>query len=183
MRKLDCLCHLANADNVPSILAHGLLSTERLLGLTGKAKTEWVAAPRRQRRESLCLVEGVTIPDQRPMPPSDLACALDDGLEPGDRYTLLNSYVFLWPNLKRTDRPRRACSYRPQVSLTWTPSPISNTSARMPSSRPSIAETHDASRHGAAATHWCPTRRGFKEAGRHGSARQPRSCCPLRRPT
>ena len=140
MRKLDRLCHLANADNVPSILEHGLLSTERLLGLTGKAKTERVAAPRRQRRESLCLAEGVTIPDQRPMPPSDLACALDDSLEPGDRYTLLNSYVFLWPNLKPTDRRRRASSYRPQVSLTLDAVALSNTSARMPSSRPSIAK-------------------------------------------
>jgi hypothetical protein len=119
MRKLDRLYHLADADNVPSILEHGLLSTERLLGLTGMAESERAAVLRRQRRESLRLAKGVTIRDQRPMPPSALARALDDGLEPGDWYALLNSYVFLWPNRTRMDRQRRACGDRPQVILTF----------------------------------------------------------------
>jgi hypothetical protein len=119
MRKLDRLYHLADADNVPSILEHGLLSTERLLSLIGMAETERAAVLRGQRRESLRLAKGVTIRDQRPMPPSALARALDDGLEPGDWYALLNSYVFLWPNRKRMDRQRRACGDRPQVILTF----------------------------------------------------------------
>ena len=118
-RKLDRLYHLADADNVPSILKHGLLSTERLLGLTGMAETERAAFLRRQRRDSLPLAKGVTIRDQRPMPPSALAPALDDGLEPGDWYALLNSYVFLWPDKERMDRQRRACGDRPQVVLTF----------------------------------------------------------------
>ena len=118
-RKLDRLYHLADADNVPSILKHGLLSTERLLGLTGVAETERAAFLRLQRRDSLRLAEGVTIRDQRPMPPSALAQALDDGLEPGDWYALLNSYVFLWPDRERMDRQRRSCGDRPQVILTF----------------------------------------------------------------
>jgi len=141
MRKLDRLCHLADADNVPSILERGLL-TERLLGPTGMAKTERAAAPRRQRRESLRRAECVTIPEQRPMPPSDLACALDDGSELGD------FYVSLGPNRKRMDRQRHACSYRPQVAL------IEHFGTH-PFLCPSIAETHDASWRVAAATHWC----------------------------
>jgi hypothetical protein len=119
LRKLDRLYHLADADNLPSILEHGLLSTERLLGLTGMAETERTAFLRRQRRDSLPLAEGVTIRDQRPMPPSALAQALDDGLEPGDWYALLNSYVFLWPDKERMGRQRRACGDRPQVVLTF----------------------------------------------------------------
>jgi hypothetical protein len=119
MRKLDRLYHLADADNVPSILEHGLHSTERLLGLTGMAETERAAFLRCQRRDSLRLAEGVTIRDQRPMPPSALAPALDDGLEPGDWYALLNSYVFLWPDRERMDRQRRACGDRAQAILTF----------------------------------------------------------------
>jgi hypothetical protein len=119
IRKLDRLDHLADADNVPSILKHGLLSTERLLGLTGMAETERAAFLRRQRRDSLRLAEGVTIRDQRPMPPSALAQVLDDGLEPGDWYALLNSYVFLWADKERMGRQRRACGDRPQVVLTF----------------------------------------------------------------
>jgi hypothetical protein len=119
MRKLDRLYHLANADNVPSILKHGLLSTERLLGLTGMAEAERAAFLRRQRRDNLRLAEGVTIRDQRPMPPSALAQALDDGLEPADWYALLNSYVFLWPDRERMDRQRGACGNRPQIILTF----------------------------------------------------------------
>jgi hypothetical protein len=119
MRKLDRLYHLADADNAPSILKHGLLSTERLLGLTGVAETERAAVLHRQRRHSLRLADGVTIRDQRPMPPSALAPVLDDGLEPSDWYALLNSYVFLWPDRERMDRQRRACGDRPQVILTF----------------------------------------------------------------
>jgi hypothetical protein len=119
MRKLDCLFHLADAGNVPSILKHGLRSTELLLDLTGMAETERAVFLRRQRRGSLRLAEGVTIRDQSPMPPSALAQALDNGLEPGDWYALLNSYVFLWPDWKRMDRQKRACGDRAQVILTF----------------------------------------------------------------
>jgi hypothetical protein len=53
------------------------------------------------------------------MPPSALAPALDDGLEPADWYALLNSFVFLWLDPKRMERQRRACGDRPQVLLTF----------------------------------------------------------------
>ena len=109
----------AEADNVPSILKHGLLSTERLLGLTGLAEMERATILRRQRRDSLRLADGVTIRDQRPMPPSALGQALDDGLEPGDWHALLNSYVFLWPDWKRMARQRCACYDRAQRVLTF----------------------------------------------------------------
>lgn len=119
MRKLDRLYHLADADNVPSILKHGLLSTERLLGLIGMAETERAMVLRRQRQDSLRLADGATIRDQRPMPPSALSQALDGGLEPGDWYALLNSYVFLWPDWERMVRRRRACCDRAQRVLTF----------------------------------------------------------------
>lgn len=53
------------------------------------------------------------------MPPSALAGALENGLEPADWYALLNSFVFLWPDRERMDRQRRACGSRPQVVLTF----------------------------------------------------------------
>ena len=119
MRTLDRLYHLAEESNVPSILRHGLLSTERLLQLAGMAEADRTAFLRQQRPKGIQLADGVTIRDQSPMPPSALAPALDDGMRPGDWYALLNSFVFLWPDRDRMERQRRACGDRPQVILTF----------------------------------------------------------------
>ncbi len=113
------LFHLAEADNVPSILAHGLLSTRRLLGLAGVPEAEHRDVLRRHRPDAVRLSEQVMIRDQRPMPPGALAGALADGLEPGDWYALLNGFVFLWPQRDRMERQRGACGGRAQVVLTF----------------------------------------------------------------
>jgi hypothetical protein len=119
MRKLERLYHVAEASNLPSILKHGLLSTECLLQLTVMPADGQAVFLRRHRRTGLRLADGVTIRDQAPMPPSALAPALDDGLTPEDWYALLNGFVFLWPDRDRMERQRRACGHRPQVVMTF----------------------------------------------------------------
>lgn len=117
--RVRCLYHLAEASNLLSIREHGLLSTERLLDLTGTSGPEKDLFLRTQRREGVRLSDGVRIRDQRPMPPSALAKALDDGLSPADWYTLLNSFVFMWADRERVERQRHACGDRPQYLLTF----------------------------------------------------------------
>jgi hypothetical protein len=113
------LYHLAEADNLDSILKHGLLSTERLLELAGLTDQDRADVMRRHRATNVRLPSGALIRDQAPMPPSALASALDDGMEPGDWYALLNSHVFLWPEKERLERQRKACGGRPQFVLTF----------------------------------------------------------------
>ena len=113
------LYHLAEADNLDSILKHGLLSTERLLERAGLPVAERAEAMRRHRPVHVRLPTGTLIRDQAPMPPSALASALDDGMEPGDWYALLNSHVFLWPDRERLERQRKACGIRLQFMLTF----------------------------------------------------------------
>jgi hypothetical protein len=119
MRPIERLYHLAEADNLPSILQHGLMSTGRLLSLVGVPEAERATLLRRHRPDSFRLSESVLIRDQGPMPPAALARALMDGLEPADWYTLLNGHVFLWPDRERMDRQRHACGSRPQVLFTF----------------------------------------------------------------
>jgi hypothetical protein len=117
--RIEKLFHLAEASNLPSILEHGLMSTERLLHTSGMSDEERAARLRGHRPDNVRVSQRVLIRDQRPMPPSALAPALDDGLEPADWYALLNSFVFLWLDPKRMERQRRACGDRPQVLLTF----------------------------------------------------------------
>ncbi len=119
MRRLERLYHLAEADNLMSILEHGLMSAERLLDLVGISEPERRALLRGHRPDCVRLSKSVLIRDQRPMPPSALARALEDGLEPADWYALLNSHVFLWPDRDRMERQRQACGGRPQALLTF----------------------------------------------------------------
>jgi hypothetical protein len=60
-------CPQAEADNLPSILQHGLMSTERLLSLVGMPEAERATLLRRHRPDSFRLSESVLIRDQRPM--------------------------------------------------------------------------------------------------------------------
>jgi hypothetical protein len=118
-RPPELLYHLAEADNLDSILRHGLMSTARLLGLAGIAGSERAKILHDHRKDGVRLPNGVLIRDQRPMPPAALAKALDDGLVPGDWYALLNSFVFMWSDPKRMLRQREACGERAQVLLTF----------------------------------------------------------------
>jgi len=119
MQPLERLYHLAEPDNLPSIREHGLMSTEKLLGLIGMPDDERAAWLRQHRPNSVRLSDGVLIRDQRPMPPNALARALVDGLSPADWYALLNRHVFLWPGRDRMELQRNACGDRPQVLLTF----------------------------------------------------------------
>jgi hypothetical protein len=118
-RRIERLCHPPEADNLVSILNHGLMSTERLVRLAGISEPASIALLRTHRPDKVRLRKGVVIRDLRPMPPAALAGALEDGLEPADWYALLNSFVFLWSDRERMDRQRRACGNRPQVVLTF----------------------------------------------------------------
>jgi hypothetical protein len=117
--RFGSLYHLADTENLTSILRHGLMSTERLLLLADVAAPERAALLRCHRRMNLQLRDGLVIRDQRPMPPAALAPALKDGLTPSDWYALLNSFVFLWPDRQRMQRQRSACRDRPQTVLTF----------------------------------------------------------------
>lgn len=118
-QRIETLYHLAEADNLASILAHGLMSTERLLDLVRIAEPKRRELLRKHRPENVRLSDGVMIRDQRPMPPAALGPSLEDGLVPSDWYALLNGFVFLWPDRERMSRQRRACTGRPQMVLTF----------------------------------------------------------------
>ena len=119
IRRITKLYHLAEATNLPSILRHGLLSTERLLALAGVGDEERAEIVRRHRPDCVTLVNGVVIRDQKPMPPNMLAPALADGLQPSEWYALLNQFVFLWPSRERLERQKRAYRPRPQIVLVF----------------------------------------------------------------
>jgi hypothetical protein len=119
MRRFDRLYHLAETGNIPSILEHGLMSTERLLNLVRTREPERTTLLRSYRPNCVRLSKNVLIRDQRAMPPIALARALEDGLEPADWYALLNGHVFLWPDRERMDRQRQACGDRRQALITF----------------------------------------------------------------
>jgi hypothetical protein len=85
-RRIESVYHLAETDNLASILEHGLMSTKRSLDLMRIAESERgeFLFLRRHRPENVRLSEGVVIRDQRPMPPAALTPALDDDLVPSD---------------------------------------------------------------------------------------------------
>jgi hypothetical protein len=116
---MEYLYHLAEAYNLRSILKHGLMSTERLVGMTQIPEPERKAILRGHRPGNVRLSDDVLIRDQRPMPPAALAKALDGDLDPADWYALLNGFVFFWLDRERMDRQRSACGTRPQVVLTF----------------------------------------------------------------
>ncbi|MBV9878812.1 MAG: hypothetical protein JO025_29055, partial [Verrucomicrobia bacterium] len=101
--------HLADPANWPSIRQHGLLSTERLLDLAKVPEKEREAILFHHRPESVVLSNGVTIRDQKPMPPLLLARALPKDVSPSEWYRFLNRFVFLWSNRERVERHLGAC--------------------------------------------------------------------------
>jgi hypothetical protein len=111
--------HIAEQSNLDSIKRHGLLSTEQLLKLTGFKKNESADFLGQHRPRSLVLANGITIRDQRPMPPTLLSPALLDGMTPPDWYRLLNGFVFLWANKERVKRHLRAFDNHRQALLVF----------------------------------------------------------------
>jgi hypothetical protein len=109
--------HWTEAPNLPSILRHGLLSTERLLALSNLPEERRETILSQHRPSQLVLPNGVIIRDQTPMPPNLLAKALPKEISPSDWYRFLNRFVFLWANRERVERHRRAFRGRPQALL------------------------------------------------------------------
>ena len=114
----DHIFHLAEGENLKSILEQGLMSTAKLVARQALPDQEKAALLRGHRSTHLRL-QGTLIRDQVPMPPAVLAPALDDGMEPGDWYVLVNEHVFFWPDRERLDRHSKACSSRPQYLMTY----------------------------------------------------------------
>lgn len=110
--------HLAEGQNRDSILEQGLMSTAKLLARHKMPDQEKIALLRAHRPTHLRF-QGILIRDQAPMPPSALAPALDDGLEPSDWYELVNEHVFFWPDRNRLERHLKACRSRVQLLLTF----------------------------------------------------------------
>lgn len=113
----DCVYHLAEASNWPSIQRHGLLSARHLLDLAGVFGADRERLERRQRLEHTELPNGVQVRDQRPMPPAGLEACLA-GMTLAEWYALINAHVFFWLDPERLNRQRAACEPRPQVVLT-----------------------------------------------------------------
>jgi len=94
------LYHMAWEGAWPSIVKHGLLSTEALLDLydvTGERRSKILAT---HRAESVRIEHPqygtAMIRDQKPMNDTKLSRCLTGGLKPADWYRLLNSKVFFW---------------------------------------------------------------------------------------
>ena len=107
-QRYPCLYHMAEATALPSIRAHGLLSTAALLDLY---EIHGAARERieRVRRPAFVEVEHprhgrALIRDQWPLSDATLAPVLRDGLTPADWYALLNARVFCWVDEKRLTR-------------------------------------------------------------------------------
>lgn len=118
------LWHMAMDGSWPSIRAHGLLSTSKLLdlyGIEGRARS---AIEDERRPESVPIsgrgLPGAKIRDQKPISDAALKGCLKDGLTPSDWYKELNGRVFFWPSRLRLRRLLGARAYRsdPQVVIT-----------------------------------------------------------------
>jgi len=109
--------HLAHRSNLDSIRKLGLISTTELLkelDIPSERQEEIIA---QQRPKSIILQENLIIRDQSPMPPTALAKTLPPGVMPSDWYRLMNSFVFLWPDLERVERHRAAHSKDAELVL------------------------------------------------------------------
>jgi Family of unknown function (DUF7002) len=182
MRPIERLYHLAEADNLPSILQHGLMSTEMLLSLVGVPEAERATLLRRHRPDSFRLSESLLIRDQRPMPPAALARSLMDGFEPADWYALLNGHVFLWPDRKRMDRQRGACGGRSQALLTFDGAALLDRFGEEAFMSLINSGNAAASRPREARTPWCRMPIGCGRDGRpaNGTGHRPSSCSGVR---
>jgi hypothetical protein len=112
-RTIERVYHLVDTRNWVLIQEHGLMSTRRLMEISGEPRE----ALRRHRTTEQRLLGGAVIRDQRPMPPQALKRCLKSGLRPEDWFELINSKVFFWLDHKRLNRQRLACGSAPQIAL------------------------------------------------------------------
>lgn len=114
-RSLERIYHLAEAENWPSIKAHGLLSASALLGLAGNQEADRLQLARHRTTRTV-LSNGAIVRDQGPMPAAALQRCLR-GMTPDEWYALLNSKVFFWADVERLNRHLHACRRHPQVVM------------------------------------------------------------------
>lgn len=109
------LYHVAHRDALPSILNHGLMSSERLLRESTTSSSERERLLTELRRESVSVphraMGHVVLRDQKPMSSKGLSRCLV-GMNQTEWLQLLNSLVFFWPTEKRRDAFLGAKAYR-----------------------------------------------------------------------
>jgi hypothetical protein len=106
--------HLTHATNWPTILQHGLLSTERLLDLFEITDDVRDKVLNRRRPESVLIEHPLygraIIRDQRPLDESRLARCLTGGISPAQWLRVINRKVFFWVDRKRLIRLGKAAA-------------------------------------------------------------------------
>ena len=111
---------MAERGSWPSIQRHGLLSTSALLDLFAVPEPKRSSIERAHRPGCVLLQHPshgrAAIRDQKPMSDAALRRCLQDGMTPGEWYTLLNNRVFFWPTRARLlgllgARPYRALDH------------------------------------------------------------------------
>jgi len=115
------LYHMAEHDAWPSILKHGLLSSEEIVGrskdLSPETKRRLLTERRPQKVE---VFDGFgnrfVLRDQKPLTKGALEKCLED-MVPVEWISLLNSKVFFWLSSERLDRLLRARAYRNEKQL------------------------------------------------------------------
>lgn len=93
------LYHMAEKNAWRDIKTKGLLSTSAVLDRYSVKGARRIAIEEKHRSEKVSIGEPgdqVVLRDQKPMEPSRLAQALQDGITPTQWYKLLNNRVFLW---------------------------------------------------------------------------------------
>ena len=112
------LYHMAWEYSWPSILQHGLLSTQALLDLyeyTGESRGIILAQRRPENvRINHPSLGTAVIRDQKPISDTKLARCLSDGMTVSDWYAFLNQRVFFWTTQSRLFRLMSAAAYRNQ---------------------------------------------------------------------
>ena len=100
------LFHMAEQGTWTRIRQDGLLSTSALLDRYDVHGTDRVALEQRHRPDKVTLGDAgdhVLLRDQKPMAPSRLGPALQDGLTAEQWYKLLNVKVFIWAEERKLD--------------------------------------------------------------------------------
>uniref|UniRef100_Q01T18 Uncharacterized protein n=1 Tax=Solibacter usitatus (strain Ellin6076) TaxID=234267 RepID=Q01T18_SOLUE len=110
------LYHITSAGTWPSILRHGLLSTEALLNLFG-VESQLRESILGARRPEFVQIEHpehgrAIIRDQKPLIESRLRDVLQGGMTPREWYRLLNRKAFFWVAEERFETLRTARAYQ-----------------------------------------------------------------------
>jgi hypothetical protein len=110
------LYHMSEAGAWESIRTRGLMSVSAILdffAIVGEDRSRFESAQRVEKTwVAMGETTGVVLRDQKPMPPSQLLVALQDGMTPEDWYRTINAKVFFWVSHARLDCLLNARSYR-----------------------------------------------------------------------